>query len=89
MSLNFPNHSSSYDAVHSRVRFWGADSAMEVAFFLDEEALFRLSPGTQSNEAAILEAFDANRNRIIEVAKRVYSGRRTHSYILAMKDFLK
>ena len=89
MPLNFPNHICNYDAVNSRVRFWGADSAMEVAFFMDEEALFRMSPGTQSDETAILKAFNTNRNRIHEVAKKLYSGKRTHSYILTMKDFFK
>lgn len=89
MSLNFPNHSRSYDQTHSRVRFLGHDSAMEVAFFLEEDALLRLSPETQSNEAGILEAFDANRDHIINIARKAYAGRRANSCILVMKDFFR
>ena len=44
MSLNFPNPSRSYEPDHARVRFWGHDDAMEVSFFLNEDALFHLSP---------------------------------------------
>ncbi len=87
MSLNFPNRSRSYDARHGRVRFWGYDSAIEVAFFLDEDALFRLVPGTRSNEAEVLKAFDASRSRIMEIAAKVYARNRLHSHILAATDF--
>ena len=87
MSLNFPNPSRSYEPDHARVRFWGHDSAMEVAFFLEEDVLFRLSPGTDSDEKAILKAFDANRGRIMDAARKVYTGRRTHSFILGADDF--
>ena len=60
---------------------------MEVSFFLEESALLRISPGMQSDEAAILEAFDTNRDRIIEVAIKAYSGKRANSHILAIRDF--
>ena len=87
MSLNFPNPSRSYEPDHARVRFWGHDDAMEVSFFLDEDALFRLSPGTAAGEKAILQAFDANRARIMEAARKVYTGRLTHSFFLRAANF--
>lgn len=68
MTLNFPNPSRSYEPGHARVRFWGHDSSMEVDFFLEEDALFRMSPRTSSDELAILKAFDANRDRIMAAA---------------------
>lgn len=89
MSLNFPNQSRSYDPDKARVRFWGHDSAMEVAFFLEEDALYRMSPGTASGESGILEAFDANRTRIMDMARKAYAGRRAHSLILGASDFGK
>ncbi|MBU1176359.1 MAG: DUF1488 domain-containing protein [Alphaproteobacteria bacterium] len=89
MALNFPNPSRSYEPDHARVRFWGHDSAMEVSFFLDEDALFRLSPSTGSDEKAILKAFDANRSRIMDVARKAYTGRQTHAFILGASDFSK
>jgi hypothetical protein len=87
MSLSFPNQSRSYDPDHARVRFWGHDSSMEVAFFLEQDALFRLSPDAGSDETAILQAFDANRVRIMDAARKAYTGRRTHSFILGADDF--
>lgn len=60
---------------------------MEVTFFLEEEALLLLAPNADRNENGILGAFDANRNRIHEVATKAYGGRKTHSYVLAAKDF--
>lgn len=87
MTLNFPNQSRSYDPEHARVRFWGHDSAMEVAFFLSEDALFRMAPETASDEAAILGAFDANRARIMDIARKAYAGKRSHSLILGASDF--
>jgi len=87
MTLHFPNSSRSYEPGHARVRFWGHDSSMEVAFFLEEDALFRLSPDMSSDETAILKAFDANRDRIMAATRKAYSGRRTHSFILSAEDF--
>jgi hypothetical protein len=85
--LNFPNVSRSYDATRRCVRFWGYDGALEVSFFVEEAAVLRIAPGTRSNQAAILESFDNNRERIIKVARKVYSGRRQGSYALIASDF--
>jgi hypothetical protein len=88
MTLRFPNPSRSYDADRGRIRFWGHDDAIEVPFFLEEAAIFRLLPKTLNAEAAILAAFDAARDRICEIASKAYraSGGRSF-YVLAASDF--
>jgi hypothetical protein len=53
MSLNFPNASRAYDEKRRSVSFWGYDSAFEIAFHVGEDALQRISPETQSDEASI------------------------------------
>ena len=75
MSLNFPNPSRSYDADRSRIRFWGHDSAKEVPFFIEENAIFVIFPQTEKTEAGILAAFDRARKEIFAVAARVYAPR--------------
>jgi hypothetical protein len=84
--LNFPNASRSYDATRRSVRFWGYDGALEVSFFIEEDAVFRIAPETRHNQAAILASFDLNLDRIRKVARNVYSGRKG-SYALAASDF--
>ena len=89
MALSFPNQSRSFDATRNRVRFWGYDSAIEISFFVEEDALQRLSPAMSGAEAGFLKAFDAARKRIHEVADKVYvRGRKgTYAFILAAEDF--
>ena len=76
MSLSFPNPSRSYDPDWRRIRFWGNDSAMEVCFFLEEDAIFILRPNTKYTEEAILAAFDDAKERIFAVAAKIYTPRR-------------
>jgi hypothetical protein len=88
MTLNFPNQSRSYDLNRRRVRFGGHDDAVEVPFFVDEAAIFKLYPRTKNAEEGILAAFDAARERIFEVAGKVYAPRQRRSfYVLAAADF--
>lgn len=88
MSIAFPNPSRSYDPAQRRVAFWGHDRAMEVRFFIEENALYKLAPRTQKIEAAILAAFDAARERIMEVAAATYApSDRRSDYILSASDF--
>ena len=87
MSLNFPNQSRSYDATLRAVRFWGHDSAMEVSFFVNEEALKRIHPGTRSDEAGLLSVFDSHRDLIHATASKVYKRGRKGSYELSRDDF--
>jgi hypothetical protein len=87
MALNFPNASRSYDTTERSIRFWGHDGALEVCFFVEENALRRIAPGTSSDEAASMKIFDANRERIFKAARQVYSGTRKGSYTLKASDF--
>ena len=88
MTLRFPNESRSYDADRGRIRFWGHDDAIEVPFFLEEAAIFRLFPKTLNAEAAMLAAFDSARERICEIAGKVYrAGCGRSFYVLAASDF--
>jgi Protein of unknown function (DUF1488) len=76
--LNFPNQSRFFDATRRAVRFWGNDSAMEWSFFVTEDALKRLQPKMERNEASLLLAFDANRPAIYAAAMKVYSADGKH-----------
>ena len=88
MSLSFPNSNRSYDPVWRRVRFWGHDSAMEVPFFLEENAIFVLYPKTKNTEAGILAAFDDAQERIFAVAAKVYKpGQHRGFYTLTRDQF--
>jgi Protein of unknown function (DUF1488) len=87
MSLNFPNPSRSFDATLRAVRFWGHDGALEASFFVNEEALKRIQPGTRSDEAGLLGAFDSHRDLIQATAEKVYRRGRKGSYELIPADF--
>jgi hypothetical protein len=87
MTLSFPNRSRSYDATRRAVRFWGHDSAMEWSFYVSEDALKRVQPSTRLDEAGLLNAFDANRDRIYAAAVKVYARGRKGSYDLVSSDF--
>jgi hypothetical protein len=85
--LNFPNQSRSFDPTRRAVRFWGHDSAMEWSFFVTEEALKRLQPKAERDEASLLLAFDANRATIYAAAMKAYKQGRKGSYELGTADF--
>ena len=87
MALTFPNQSRSYDATRNAVRFWGYDSAMEASFFVTADALRRLRPSAESNEASLLLAFDLNRDLICSAAARVFARGNKGSYDLNSSDF--
>jgi hypothetical protein len=87
MPLSFPNQSRSYDATRRAVRFWGYDSAMEASFFVTEDALKRVQPNMQFDEAGLLGAFDAHRNLIYAAATKVYARGRKESYDVLSSDF--
>jgi hypothetical protein len=87
MTLSFPNQSRAFDATRRAVRFWGHDSAMEVAFFVTEDALKRVQPDMQFDEAGLLRAFDSNRDLICTRAAKIYARGRKGSYDLVGSDF--
>src|SRR6516162_1862989 len=86
-ALSFPNKSRAFDATRRAVRFWRYDSAMEVAFFVTEDALKRVQPDMQSNEAGLLRAFDSNWDLICRRAAKIYVRGRKGSYDLVGADF--
>ena len=85
--LSFPNQSRSYDATRDAIHFWGHDSAMEASFFVTTEALRRLQPTLRRDEASLLGAFDAHRERIRAAALKVYARGHRGSYNLVASDF--
>jgi Protein of unknown function (DUF1488) len=87
MTLSFPNRSRSYDTTRRAVRFWGYDSAMERSFFITQDALKRIQPDLLFEEAAILNAFDANQTLIFATASKVYSRGPKGSYDIVATDF--
>ena len=89
MTMVFPESSCRFDAKRRRVSFWGYGSGIEVQFFVEENALKRLSPEMINNEVGFMRAFDLARSRIIEVAEKVYvyDFDNETSYILEEKDF--
>lgn len=87
MALHFPNVSRAYDAEHRRIQFWGHDNALEVPFFLDENAIFRLNPRTKNAEDSMLGTFDEAVDKIHQVAGRLYASGKRSFYVLAADDF--
>ncbi len=92
MNLSFPNESRSFDETRNRVRFWGYDGAIEIAFFVEADALKKLdqlSAEMSDVEAGFLKIFDATREQIYGVADKVYMRSRDGScaHILAAADF--
>lgn len=91
MKLTFPNPSRSFDERSNRVLFWGYDRSIEVSFFVEVEALRRLRPGLDMAEKCFLQTFDEARDRIHEVADRLYvrggKGKSDYAYVLSAGDF--
>jgi hypothetical protein len=87
MMLTFPNHSRSYDATRRAVRFWGYDSAMEMSFFVTEDALRLMQPNVRTEEGAFLSAFDQHRDLICAAAVKVYRRGGHGSYELDASKF--
>ena len=87
MALSFPNSSRSYDPSHDRVRFLGHDGVLQIAFFLESDALRRIDPGVRKDEPSVLSVFDKNIGRILDAATKAYRATRKHSYQLIAADF--
>jgi hypothetical protein len=60
---------------------------MEASFFVTEDALKRIQPDTRLDQAGLLDAFDAHRQRIYAVAAKVYARGRKGTYDLVSSDF--
>ena len=79
-TLSFPNQSRSFDPASSRMRFWAYDGAIEISFFVEGDAIRRLTGAMLTTEDEFLEAFDSVRDALHEVADRVYAGDPKGSY---------
>jgi hypothetical protein len=86
MAISFPNRSRSYDATRRAVRFWGHDRSMESSFFVTADALSRIQPNLRLDAVDLLQAFDINRDRIYDIAAKVYARGRRGSYDLTAAD---
>jgi len=86
MTIEFPNQSRSYDANHHQIRFWGHDASREVTFLVQAEALHQGGARITAGEEALLQAFDANRDRIESAARKAYSRRGPGFYVLGVSD---
>jgi hypothetical protein len=87
MALAFPNASRSFDAERRAVRFWGHESQFEFTFYVDADALTRLSPQSASDEASLLRAFDAHRATIEAAAGKAHARGRQSFYRLGTAQF--
>jgi len=88
MTVEFPNHSRSFETPENRVRFWGYDSAIEITFFVEKAALMKIRPDTDPTENALLSTFDSAVERIHQIARKTYKRRdHTYVYVLSADDF--
>ena len=87
--LEFPNQSRVFDNTRRAVHFWGHDNAIELSFFINEDALRLVQPDMPPDETGFLQAFDSNRALILATATKAYKRSRKPSYALAASDFSK
>jgi len=87
MAIDFPNQSRSYDSKRHGVRFWGHDDSREVSFLVEEGALAQIDRTAPLTEDEFLAAFDGNRDRIFNAARRAYSPRGRGFHTLAASNF--
>ena len=78
------------DPVKFLFELWGYDSTIKVSFFVEAAALKRLRSEITGAETEYLKAFDVARDRIHEIADKVYvrGARAAYSYVLVAEDFL-
>lgn len=60
---------------------------MEIAFFLDSDALDFMDPERRRDEGSVLRTFDQNIDRILRAASKAYRTARKRSYLLGSADF--
>ncbi len=63
--------------------FWGYDNAREVAFQVPDNIHLRLSHEVASEEAAFLATFDRHRERILLLAKAIYTPGARNTYTIS------
>ena len=83
VALQFPNPSRSYDASRRCVSFWGYDNSREITFVVDDAILKNLQPGVGNDERSILGAFDVCREKLLEIARKLYVGGLQNRYSIS------
>ncbi|SAL82201.1 hypothetical protein AWB68_06425 [Caballeronia choica] len=83
VALNFPNPSRSYDPARHCVCFWGYDNSREISFLVEDAMLAKLNPDIGTGEPALLAAFDRHRDRILGLAKTLYTGGPQNRYTIS------
>ncbi|MCH9673700.1 MAG: DUF1488 domain-containing protein [Gammaproteobacteria bacterium] len=81
--VNFPNPSRSYDDERHGIHFWGYDQALEISYFIEAQALTKVSPDLQPDEAGFLGVFDAHYEQICAAADKRYTRQSKAPYIFA------
>ncbi len=87
MAIAFPISARSYDETAKRIRFLGHDGMFEIRFFVEVDVLPMGPSAVSASERDYLAAFDRLRTKILDVAKRVYTSKRTNSIVLRSADF--
>jgi hypothetical protein len=88
MTLAFLNPSRNFDEARNAVSFIGHDGMFEIRFLVEAAALGKRQPQpTAMSEAECLAAFDEMRPSIEDVAREVYSRRRSNLNTLGVSDF--
>lgn len=88
MTLAFLNPSRNFDEARNAVSFIGHDGMFGIRFFVEAAALAsRQEREATMSEAECLSAFDAMRPSIQDVAREVYSKRRSNLNTLSVTDF--
>ena len=77
VTLQFPNPIRSYNEAHHDITFWGHDTALEITFVIEREALELIRREKALDEKALCETFDQNIDLIHDTAKRLYEEHKT------------
>lgn len=85
--LRFSNPSRTYNETKRCISFWGYTSTFEVAFDLAEDALDRMSPNMEHDDANVLRVFDLNRARIEKAAGGAHQRNQKNYHWLAASEF--
>ncbi len=86
MGLTFPNPSRNYDTKNHLVRFVGHDGMFQISFSIEAAALSGRGSDPLRTEAEFLNAFDAARKLIQDLASKAYARTRKSSYALTAAD---
>jgi hypothetical protein len=87
VTLQFPNPIRSYNEAHRDITFWGHDTAMEITFVIERQALEMIGRTPDLDEKALCETFDQHVDQIHSIAKRLYEDHKTGFYRLTAEHF--